>query len=228
MDGKTTLFKSILLQGLLKNEQAVIVDMKFGLDFNKGWSDLCTVITDIDKLWDYLMYDIQDICKERTGLLNKNNCDSFKEYNDKIERGEIQGKKLQRIIIGIDEAAQLFTKSSNKEKQKKLNDIREKIDEIASLYRSLGISLITSTQVPSADILSSAVRYNAVLKICGRANELLSKMTIDTSLATSIPIRSRGRFVTNEGKFLQGYLFHEEDFFPKLLKQKQQKNATTN
>lgn len=231
MDGKTTLFKAMLLQALLKNERAIIIDMKFGLDFNKGWKELCEVITDIDKLWDFLHYDIKDICNERIGLLEKYKCSSFKEYNEKVKNGEIQGKELQRIIIGIDEAAQLFPKtSSDKEKRQKLEDIREKIDEIASLYRALGVSLVISTQVPSADVLSSAVRYNSVLKICGRANELLSKMTLDTTLASTIPKSSRGRFVTNEGDFFQGYLFYEEKVFPKIIeqrKQKEQKDNTT-
>ncbi len=227
--GKTTLFKLIMLEGLLKNDLIYIIDMKFGLDFNKGWQDLCKVITNVEELWDFLVYDIQDICNERKGLFEKYNCADFKEYNQKVENGEIHNKKLKRIIIGVDEAAQLFPKiSSNKEMKQKLEKIRDEIDKIASLYRSLGISLITSTQVPSAEVLSSAVRYNASLKVCGRANELLSKMTLDSTLASTIPIKSRGRFVTNEGKFFQSFLFYEKDFFPEIKKLQEQKENNKN
>lgn len=219
--GKTTLFKNLMLQGLLKNEQVVIIDMKFGLDFNKGWKDVCRVITDIPELWKYLKGDLEKEIMRRVELFNKYNCESFKEYNEKVEKGEIEEERLQRIIIGLDEAAQLFIKSKDTETQLELNEIKELIDKIASLYRSVGCSLVTSTQVPSADILSSAVRYNSVLKICGRANELLSKMTIDTPLASQIKTKERGRFVTNEGKFFQGYLFYEKDVFPELRENKE-------
>ena len=129
--GKTTLFKNLMLQGLLKNEQGVIIDMKYGLDFNKGWKDVCRVITNIPELWKYLKGDLEKEIMRRVELFNKYNCESFKEYNEKVEKGEIEEERLQRIIIGLDEAAQLFIKSKDTETQLELNEIKELIDKIA-------------------------------------------------------------------------------------------------
>lgn len=224
--GKTTLFKSIFMQSYLKGATIIIADFKGGLDFNKGWESLdekrCKIITDVDALWDYVCYDLPDIAKDRIALLNRYHCDSIKEYNDKVESGEINDKKLERIIFGLDEAAQVFTKSKNKKQEEKLQTIREKIETISSLYRSVGIHLVISTQVPSSSILTEAVRHNAVLRICGRANKILSQVAIEKDIASTIKANERGRFATNEDKdcFFQGYLFYENKVFSEL-KQKE-------
>lgn len=224
--GKTTLFKSIFMQSYLKDAKIIIADFKGGLDFNKGWDRLdkerCKIITDVDTLWDYVSYDLPDIANERKALLNRYNCESAKEYNEKIEKGEIVGEKIQRIVIGLDEAAQVFIKSKNKDEEEKLQQIRGKIETISSLYRAININLVISTQVPSSSVLTEAVRHNSVLRICGRANKILSQVAIEKDIASTISANDRGRFATNEDKdcFFQGYLFYEKDVFPELKENK--------
>lgn len=224
--GKTTLFKSIFMQSYLKGAKIIIADFKGGLDFNKGWDRLgkerCKIITDVKTLWDYVSYDLPDIANERKALLNRYNCESAKEYNEKIDKGEIVGEKIQRIVIGLDEAAQVFIKSKNKDEEEKLQQIRGKIENISSLYRAININLVISTQVPSSSVLTEAVRHNAVLRICGRANKILSQVAIEKDIASTISANDRGRFATNEDKdcFFQGYLFYEKDVFPELKENK--------
>lgn len=224
--GKTTLFKSIFMQSYLKGAKIIIADFKGGLDFNKGWDRLdkerCKIITDIDTLWGYVNYDLPDIATERKALLNKYHCESAKEYNEKIEKGEIVGEKIQRIVFGLDEAAQVFIKSKNKNDEDKLQQIREKIETISSLYRAINVNLVISTQVPSSSVLTEAIRHNAVLRICGRANKILSQVAIEKDIASTISANDRGRFATNEDKdcFFQGYLFYEKDVFPELTENK--------
>ena len=219
--GKTTLFKNIMLQSYLKGAEIIICDFKMGLDFNKGWSDLnrCKVITDFDRLWGYLKYDIHDICVDRASLLNKYKCSDIREFNLKVDNHEIDEPKLKRIMIGIDEASEISIKSKNKEKEKLLEDIREEIDKIAHLYRAIGIHLIISTQVPSSQVLSEQVRHNAFIRVCGRANKILSQVAIENENASTISKDERGRFATGgtDNYFFQGYIFNDEKVLNKII-----------
>lgn len=60
-------------------------------------------------------------------------------------------------------------------------------------------------------------------RVCGRANKVLSSIVIDSEEASKIPKKSRGQFITNEGKKFQGYIFYEKDVFDEL-KQVNNKN----
>lgn len=221
--GKTTLFKSIMLQSYLKGATIIICDFKKGLDFNKGWTNLnnsrCKLITDYKTLWDYLEYDIHDIVNDRFYIINKYECSDVKEFNDLVDKGIIKENKIPRIIIGIDEASEIYIKSKNKDKEKLLNDIREKIDEVAHLYRAIGIHLIVSTQVPSAQVLTEQVRHNAFIKVCGRADKILSQIAIENENASTIKANERGRFATggNDRYFFQGYLYNERKLLNEII-----------
>lgn len=221
--GKTTLFKNIMLQCYLKEAIIIIVDLKGGLDFNKGWNKLnsnkCKIMTDIDILNNYLNYDLPDIVNNRKYLLNKYECSDIKEFNIKVDNKEISEPKIERIILGIDEASEIFTKSKNKEKESILSEIRENIDEIAHLYRALGIHLIISTQVPSSQVLTEQVRHNAVMRICGRASKILSEVAIGNDNASTITPKQRGRFATGEDSncFFQGYIFNDKKVLEEII-----------
>lgn len=224
--GKTTLFKNIMIQCYLKGAKIIIADFKGGLDFNKGWNKLnsenCKIITNVDTLWDYLIYDIPDIVKDRKYILNKYECSDIKEFNKKVENKEITESKIDRIIIGIDEAAEIFTKTRDKEKEKVLEQVRGKLDEVAYLYRAVGIHLIISTQVPSSQVLTESIRHNALMRICGRANKILSQIAIEKDIASTIKPEERGRFATSEDEnpFFQGYIFDDKKILEEIINQK--------
>ena len=221
--GKTTLFKNIMLQCYLKEAKIIIADFKGGLDFNKGWNKLnsenCKIITNVNTLWDYLIYDIPDIVKDRKYMLNKYECSDIKEFNKKVENKEITESKIDRIIIGIDEAAEIFTKTRDKEKEKVLEQVRGKLDEVAYLYRAVGIHLIVSTQVPSSQVLTESIRHNALMRICGRANKILSQIAIEKDIASTIKPEERGRFATSEDEnyFFQGYIFDDKKILEEII-----------
>lgn len=221
--GKTTLFKNIMLQSYLKGAKIIICDFKGGLDFNKGWTKLnknkCKVMTDFNSLWGYIAYDIADIFKERTALLNKYECEDIKEFNLKVDNKEIDEPRLERIIVGIDEASEIYLKSKDKEKEKMLEDIRKGIDEIAHLYRAIGIHLVISTQVPSSQVLTEQVRHNATMKVCGRADKILSQIAIENENASTIKPNERGRFATGgkDSYFFQGYIFNDKKVLEEII-----------
>lgn len=232
--GKTTLFKNLLLQVYLKQKQSglkqeqisvIVVDMKGLLDFSKGWQNLknCKLIDNINDLYDVLENNVMVEAERRKNLLNKHCCKDIEEFNSKIDIGEIEEAKLQRIVIGLDEASQVFSKARNKKIEEQLNVIREDFEKITELFRAVGIHLIISTQVPSSQVLSEKIRHNCDFRVCGRANKVLSNIVIDSEEASKIPKKSRGLFITNEGKKFQGYIFYEKDVFDEL-KQVNNKN----
>ena len=223
--GKTTLFKCILMQSYLKGALCLIIDMKGLLDFSKGWQNLknCKLIDNVNDLYDVLENNIMVEAERRKNLLNKYCCKDIEEFNFKIENKEIEEEKLQRIVIGLDEASQVFSKARNKKIEEQLNIIREDFEKITELFRAVGIHLIISTQVPSSQVLSEKIRHNCDFRVCGRANRILSSIVIDSEEASKIPKSSRGQFITNEGKKFQGYIFYEKDVFDEL-KQVNNKN----
>lgn len=222
--GKTTLFKCLLMQSYLKGARIIIVDFKGGLDFNKGWQNLnyknCEIKTDINSLWNILAYDIMIEGERRIKILNEYKCKDISEYNKKIDNNEIKAEKMQRVILGLDEAAQVFAKSKDKKQEETAQQIREWLEKISELFRAVGIHLIISTQVPSSNVLPEKIRHNCDYRICGRANKILSEIVIDSPEASAIPKNSRGYFVTNDGTKFQGHLFYEKDVFPELKENK--------
>ena len=219
--GKTTLFKCAIMQCYLKKAKVIIIDMKGLLDFSKGWQNLknCKLIANVNTLYDVLENNIMREAEKRTKQLKMYECKDIEEYNSKIDRNEIEEEKLQRIVIGLDEASQVFSKARNKKIEEQLNIIREDFEKITELFRAVGIHLIISTQVPSSQVLSEKIRHNCDFRVCGRANKILSNIVIDSEDASTIPKKSRGQFITNEGKRFQGYIFYEKDVFQELKKE---------
>lgn len=225
--GKSTLLKCCLMQSYLKGAKIIIADFKGGLDFNRGWKDLnpsnCKLITDVETLYDVIENNIMKEAEQRKNIINEYCCKDIEEFNSKIDNKEIEKEKLQRIVIGLDEASQVFSKARNKKIEEQLNIIREDFEKITELFRAVGIHLIISTQVPSSQVLSEKIRHNCDFRVCGRANRILSSIVIDSEEASKIPKKSRGLFITNEGKKFQGYIFYEKDVFDEL-KQVNSKN----
>lgn len=215
------------MQSYLKGAKIIIADFKGGLDFNRGWKDLnpsnCKLITDVETLYDVIENNIMKEAEQRKNIINEYCCKDIEEFNSKIDNKEIEKEKLQRIVIGLDEASQVFSKARNKKIEEQLNIIREDFEKITELFRAVGIHLIISTQVPSSQVLSEKIRHNCDFRVCGRANRILSSIVIDSEEASKIPKKSRGLFITNEGKKFQGYIFYEKDVFDEL-KQVNSKN----
>src|SRR5574344_1934677 len=215
----------MLMQAYLRSALIYIIDFKGGLDFNKGWKNLdrhrCEIKTNINEVDNLLSYFIMNEGERRKRILNEYHCKDLEEYNSKIANNEISAEKLERIVIGIDEASQIFTSSRDKEKENILKTIRDRFDIISELFRAVGIHLIISTQVPSSQVLTEKIRHNCDYRICGRSNKILSEMVIDSPKASTIPKKSRGKFITNENKEFQSYLFYEKKVFKELAENKE-------
>lgn len=112
---------------------------------------------------------------------NKNSCDYI--YED----------EMKRLIIIVDELAELTQRSGGKsEEDKEKNAYKDEIvsilTSIAQLGRSAGIHVLLATQKPGADTVPTILRSNLNFRtFMGKAAEAgASKVALDNSLATLI------------------------------------------
>lgn len=134
-------------------------------------------------------------------------CANIDEYNSK------SGDFLLRVIFVCDELAELFDKTgANKAQKALLEQIESKITTIARQGRAFGIHLILATQRPDANVLPGQIKNNMDVRICGRADNVLSQIILDTTdAATMIPKDARGRFLMNDGRVFQAYWYDESE-----------------
>ncbi len=211
--GKTVLMRCLLAQGLAKGADIIIADFK-KVDFKKIWHKTCLVITDEDVFISVLHKIIAEL-EHRQQLYQACDCSNLEEYNKKHKR------KLQRIIIGCDEVAELLdAKGADKSSKAKIDEISKAFSTIARQGRAFGISLILGTQRASVDVIPAHVKSNLTYTTCGRASTTLSVIILDNGdAADKIPKKAKGRFLDNEGRLYQAYYF-EDSQLPGLLKEK--------
>ena len=216
--GKSVLLSSLLMQSIRKGAKVVIAEFsKRGVDWTY-WKNLknCDVFTNPKDFSDFFAKEVVSEVEYRANLLATSGCKNISEYNAKVDSGEIDGHKLNRLIIALDEAGQVYISSRNKEQEELLKPIREAMDKLVREYRFCGIHLIIATQIPSSQIFSYEIRYLTDLKMCGISTKLLSEMVVDTDEAANI--KQKGRFCTNNGETFQGFLFSETETLAEFKK----------
>lgn len=99
---------------------------------------------------------------------------------------------------------------ASKEQKAIIDEITGKLATIARQGRACGIHLILATQRPDAQTLSGQIKNNIDCRICGKADNVLSQIILDsTDAATAIPKHSQGRFLMHDGTVFQGYWVDE-------------------
>ena len=167
--GKSVLMKSILAQCIMKSSKVYIADFKGGLDFSKVWHTKAEIITDSNRFLEVLD-KVLSILEER-----------------------------RQLLIESDEVAEVLDKTGlDKEEKEKIQKVESKLSTIARLGRAFGIHLILATQRPDADILKGQIKNNLGIRICGRADKVLSQIILDNSEAVDkIRPNDVGVFVSN-------------------------------
>ena len=205
--GKSVLLKSLLMQSVKKGAEVHIIDFKGGVDYNNDfWHKNCNIITDINNFNNELDR-IMEIMESRKKLLFEAKVTNIKEYIIKTE------KDIPRIIIAVDEIAEVLDKTGlNKEEKEFVSQIESKLSTFARLSRAMGIHLILCTQRPDADLLKGQIKSNLGYRICGRADEILSKMILDTpDAAEMISTTDQGMFYTNTKVLFKGFYIDDSD-----------------
>lgn len=203
--GKTWLLKLILLQAINKQYMIVIADFKGKVDYPKLWENYCSFATEFDQVQKYL-HDICRVLEKRKNLFSDLGYSNIDSYN----RNE--SNFLPRIVFACDELAELLdtTGLSTKEKEP-MKQIQKYINTIARLGRAFGIHLILATQRPDANILNGQIKNNISYKICGRADQVLSQIILDsTDASINIPSDAQGLFINQDGIVFKSYIFDED------------------
>ena len=198
--GKTIELKMILYQCLRKGARLYLADFKGGIDFtNLMWHKSVKFITTKKDVVEKLD-EIKKELEYRRNLFLQNRVSGIKEYNE-------MNHPLPHIIFACDEVAELLdTTGLNKEEKAEVQAIISKLSSLARLGRAFGIHLVLATQRPDANILPGQIKNNIDCRICGRADQTLSLIILDNTLASEkIEKNRQGRFFLQDGKFFQGF-----------------------
>ena len=202
--GKTLLLKLLLMQCTKKQYCVYIADFKGGVDFNKAWETKANIITD-QRVLTVCLDKLVDELHKRISLFKELGCDNIDEYNNHFD------DYLPRIIFACDEVAELLDKTGlDKQEKEIISKYESNIATIARLGRAFGMHLILATQRPDANILTGQIKSNIDVRICGRADELLSRIILDkTDAKDLISKNAQGRFLTNSDVLFQAYYFDD-------------------
>lgn len=194
--GKSALLKLLLMQSLHKGAEVYIADFKGGVDFPREWWDCCRIITEKAELLSCLS-SIDEEMERRRHLLAAYGCTKIEEYNARAEQ------KLPRIIVACDEVTDILDKRGLLKDERFLTEqLESKISRLARQGRAFGIHLVLATQRPDADLISGQIRSNLGYRICGQADEILSKIVLENTVAAEqISPDDRGRFVLRDTVF---------------------------
>lgn len=167
--GKSTFLRALITTLYCNNKDYdfSLIDMKGGLEFQlfekrRRIKVISNHIGAKDKFT-----SLDGILADRFSLLKANNCKDIEEFQnqpeDKLiwpkEQNSESLKKLNRIIVVIDEAAELFL-SSTKNKITDTQDLVRKVIRIAAQGRAVGIHLIIATQKPDTNAINSQIKAN--------------------------------------------------------------------
>lgn len=112
-------------------------------------------------------------------------------------------------MVVCDELAEVSdTTGADKPTKEQITAIIGNLGTLARLGRAFGIHLLMSTQRPDASVLSGQVKNNADVRVCGRADLVLSQIIMDNGDAADLPKDIPGRFLCNfnGGTVFQGYV----------------------
>lgn len=198
--GKSVLLKSLLMQCAMKEASIFIADFKGGVDFGLAWEEKCTMCYDMGTLKQILDKLTSELYHRREKFKSMD-CPNLDIYNQRTQ------DQLPRFVFGCDEVAELLDKTgASKEQKTEIDAIVSELSTIARLGRAFGIHLILATQRPDATILPGQIKNNADIRICGRADQVLSQIILDnTDAKDRIPKNICGRFLTQDGTMFQGF-----------------------
>lgn len=203
--GKSALLKLFIVQCIFKGAQAYIADFKGGIDYPKAWHEKCSLIIDAESLSAQLMVILEIMEDRRNKFVEVGAC-NISEYN------RITGADMYRIILACDEIAEVLDKTAlEKEEKIVINQIESKISTIARQGRAFGIHLILATQRPDADVIKGQIKNNIGMRICGRADKVLSQIILDNNeAAEKISQSDQGMFLTNGNDLFKAYYVDDD------------------
>lgn len=180
--GKSNIFKCMIHQSILKGYKTILIDFKRGVSFNQ-FSDFITVYYEYETIIKALQEMVNETQK-RLDLFRECHVDNLKDYN------AVSSNKLQRVVIFIDELAELL-KTRDKQISNKLTD---SLESLLRLSRATGIHVIMGAQRPDSTVISGQIKNNAPFRVCGKfVDGEPSRIMLNSSIANTLP-NIKGRF----------------------------------
>ena len=191
--GQTGSGKSVFLNTVIasiinnKNTDFIMVDTKkveLSVYHNLN-SLLFPVCTNCEQTIVALNWVVTEMTK-RYSLFEKNGVRNIKEYN------ELHKKKMNRIVIIVDELADLMMTSTK--------EVESLICRIAQLSRASGIHLVIATQRPSHEILTGLLKANLPTRIAFAVNtKVNSRVILDRNGAEELLGKGDMLFLNGNG-----------------------------
>ncbi len=130
---------------------------------------LIPVITEAKQAAGALMWAVEEM-ERRYELIEKNNIRNIEAYNEKVNFNPSLGEPLPKIIIVIDELADLMMQVRD--------PVEDLIMRIAQKARAAGIHLIIGTQRPSVQVITGAIKANIPSRISCKVTSQVDSRTI--------------------------------------------------
>ncbi len=143
----------------------------------------------------------------RYKLFHESGSKDIISYNKKMEKSAQLDRKIPRIVIIIDELADLMMAAAQ--------DVETTICRLAQMARATGIHLVIATQRPSVDVITGLIKANIPSRIAfAVATQIDSRVILDMSGAEKL--LGRGDMLYNpigamKPQRLQGSLVTEEE-----------------
>ena len=176
--GKSICVHAILLSLLLRNSaedlRLVLIDPKM-LELS-AYAQLphlvAPVITDPAQATDALAWCVQEMDKryELLAAAGVRDLNAYNAYNSELPASDDKPHPLPRILVVIDELADLIMSSGKV--------VEQQIVRIAQKARAAGIHLLLATQRPSVDVITGLIKANVPARIAFQVASLADSRTI--------------------------------------------------
>lgn len=209
--GKSVCVNSIIMSILMKSTPSdvrlIMVDPKQVefMMYNGIPHLLIPVVTDPKKAAGALAWSVTEM-ENRYTLFSENNVRNIDGYNELVEKGMIDGELMPRIVIFIDELADLMMASPK--------DVEDSIVRLAQKARAAGMHLVIATQKPTVQVVTGLIKGNIPSRIALMvASQVDSRVILDASGAEKLlgngdmlympvgspkPIRLQGCYVSDD------------------------------
>lgn len=168
-----TFLTSLLYQNAPHELKLILIDPKRVelMPYNGIPHLLTPVITESEKALQALRWAIAEMGR-RLHRFSEIGVRNLVEYNEKQKEDD---KKLPRVVIVIDELADLMMRQHRK-------DTETMIARIAQMARAVGMHLIIATQRPSVDVITGLIKANIPTRIAFRVVSAIDSRTILDSI----------------------------------------------
>ncbi len=215
--GKSVCLNSLILSLLYKatpeDVRFILVDPKM-VEFKiyNGIPHLMSpVVTDPKKASGALQWAVVEMMK-RYRLFSEENTRDIDTYNtlmmDRSRNGDGENKPLPRIVVIIDELADLMMVAAK--------EVEDSICRVAQMGRAAGIHLIVATQSPRADVITGLIKANIPSRCALKVSSSLESRIILDSGGGAEKLIGNGDMLyapigTNKPKRIQGTWVSDEE-----------------